>query len=131
MSLNVSPQDAAKELLRRRSIRRSLTEYSRYKGFEPAAHHRLIIQEIEAFLVDPSLDVLMLHAPPGSAKSTYLSILLPPHYMAQYPKNGILAATHNQEFAQRWGRKVRNDILLDSTILGISVRPDNSAADGW
>jgi predicted phage terminase large subunit-like protein len=131
MSLNVSPQDAAKELLRRRSIRRSLTEYARYKGFDPAAHHRLIIEEIETFLADPSLDVLMLHAPPGSAKSTYLSILLPPHYLAQYPTNSILAATHNQEFAQRWGRKVRNDILLDSTILGISVSQDNSAADRW
>jgi len=131
MNLQISPQDAAKELLRRRSIRRSLTEYSRFKGFEPAAHHRLIISEIEAFIADPDLDVLMLHAPPGSAKSTYLSVLLPPYYLARYPQNSIIAATHSQEFAQRWGRKVRNDIKLDGLTLGIEVSQDNSASDRW
>lgn len=91
----------------------------------------MIINEIEAFLADPDLDVLMLHAPPGSAKSTYLSVLFPPHYLAQYPQNSILAATHSQEFAQRWGRKVRNDIILDGLTLGISVSQDNSASDRW
>jgi predicted phage terminase large subunit-like protein len=131
MNLRISPQEAAKELLKRRSIRRSLTEYARFKGFEPAAHHLLIINEIEAFLADPELDVLMLHAPPGSAKSTYLSVLLPPHYLAQFPQNSILAATHSQEFAQRWGRKVRNDIKLDGLTLGIGVSQDNSASDRW
>ena len=118
-------------MLRRRSIRASLTEYARFKGFEPAAHHELIIREIEAFIADPDLDVLMLHAPPGSAKSTYLSVLLPPHYLAQFPHKSILAATHSQEFAQRWGRKVRNDIILDGLTLGIQVSQDNSAADRW
>lgn len=73
----------------------------------------------------------MLHAPPGSAKSTYLSVLFPPHYLARFPQNSILAATHSQEFAQRWGRKVRNDILLDGVTLGISVSTDNSASDRW
>lgn len=131
MNLPISRSEAAKELLKRRSIRRSLTEYARFKGFEPAKHHKLIIDEIEAFLADPLLDVLMLHAPPGSAKSTYLSVLLPPHYLGKNPKNSILAATHSQEFAQRWGRKVRNDILLDGTTLGIQVSADNSASDRW
>lgn len=131
MNLRISPQDAARELLRRRSIRRSLTEYARFKGFEPADHHQLIISEIEAFIADPELDVLMLHAPPGSAKSTYLSVLFPPHYLAQFPRNSILAATHSQEFAQRWGRKVRNDIKLDGLTLGIEVSQDNSASDRW
>lgn len=77
------------------------------------------------------MDVLMLHAPPGSAKSTYLSVLFPPHYLARFPQNSILAATHSQEFAQRWGRKVRNDILLDGPMLGISVSQNNSASDRW
>lgn len=131
MNLQISRPEAAKELLNRRSIRRSLTEYARFKGFEPAKHHRLIIGEIESFLADPDLDVLMLHAPPGSAKSTYLSVLLPPYYLSRFSKNSILAATHSQEFAQRWGRKVRNDILLDGAVLGIHVSQDNSASDRW
>ena len=46
MNLVVSPQEAATELLRRRAIRRSFTDWCQYKGFEPAAHHQLIIDEI-------------------------------------------------------------------------------------
>lgn len=121
---------AAKELLKRRGIRRSLTEYARYKGFSPAKHHRHIINEIEAFL-DSDDEVLLLFAPPGSAKSTYISHLFPPHYLARFPRNSILAATHSVEFAQRWGRKCRNDIALDGSVLGLSLAGDSTAADRW
>ena len=41
---------AAEELLKRRSTRKSFAEWAKHKGFEPAAHHRLIIKEIESFL---------------------------------------------------------------------------------
>jgi predicted phage terminase large subunit-like protein len=129
-SQDISPSEAAKELLRRRKIRRSLTEYARHKGFEPALHHRLIIDEIEAFLASDD-EVLLLFAPPGSAKSTYVSNLFPPHYLSQNPGHSILAATHSVEFAQRWGRKCRNDIASDGHVLGISLAGDSTAADRW
>lgn len=130
MSLQVSPQEAARELLKRRSIRRSLTEWSRYKGFSPALHHRLIIDEIESFLASDD-EILLLFAPPGSAKSTYISVLFPSWYLARFPQNSILAATHSVEFAERWGRRVRNDIALDSLVLGIGLADDNKAAARW
>jgi hypothetical protein len=60
--------EAATELLKRRSIRESLADWARYKGFEPAPHHQLFIREIEAFLESDD-EVLLLFAPPGSAKS--------------------------------------------------------------
>ena len=41
---------AAEELLKRRGTRKSLFEWARHKGFEPAEHHQLIIREIESFL---------------------------------------------------------------------------------
>ncbi len=66
----IDPGAAASELLKRRSARRSLAEWARLRGFEPAAHHNLIIKEIEAFLEGDN-EVLLLFAPPGSAKSTY------------------------------------------------------------
>lgn len=117
--------------MKRRSIRRSLTEWSRYRGFEPAAHHQLIIDELEEFLWGTSCDVLLLFAPPGSAKSTYISLLLPSYYLANRPQHSILAATHSVEFAQRWGRRVRNDIQAESLVLGIEPSPDNQASDRW
>src|SRR5580765_111199 len=116
---------------KRFKARKSFSEWCRYRGYEPAKHHRIIIAEIEAFLADPNLDVLLLFAPPGSAKSTYVSVLFPSWYLARYPGNLILAATHSVEFAQRWGRKVRNDIALESATLGIRLRDDNQAADRW
>ncbi|MCC6789514.1 MAG: phage terminase large subunit [Hyphomonadaceae bacterium] len=121
---------AARELLQRRAIRRSLTEYARYKGFNPARHHRHIIAEIESFLESDD-EILLLAAPPGSAKSTYLSQLFPPWYLARYPGNSILAATHSVEFAERWGRRCRNDVAADGRVLGIELAGDSQAAARW
>ena len=59
--------------------------------------------------------MLLLFAPPGSAKSTYVSVLLPSWYLANHPTPAS-AATHNVEFAERWGRRVRNDIAMDSKV---------------
>ena len=117
-----SPTSAAAELLRRRAIRRDLAQWGRYRGFDPAPHHRLICREIDAFL-DSDDEVLLLFAPPGSAKSTWVSVLFPSYYLARFPQNSILAATHSVEFAQRWGRRVRNDIAVDSAVLGIELSP--------
>ena len=75
--------------------------------------------------------MLLLFAPPGSAKSTYVSILLPSWYLAGHPTHSILAATHSVEFAERWGRRVRNDIAGESNILGISLSEDSKAAARW
>ena len=100
MNAPVLRGDAAREVLRRRTIRGSLIEWGRYKGFEAAPHHRLICEQIEDFLTSDE-EVLLLFAPPGSAKSTWLSILFPAYYLARYPQNSILAATHSVEFAQR------------------------------
>jgi len=68
--------EAAAELLRTCSVRGSLIEWAKHKGFEPGAHRRLIIREIESFLASYE-NVLELFAPPGSARSTYVSRLLP------------------------------------------------------
>jgi predicted phage terminase large subunit-like protein len=121
---------AAEEEKRRREVRRSLTAWARYKGFEPAPHHMLIINELESFLASDD-EVLLLHAPPGSAKSTYVSVLFPSWYLSQYPQNNILFSTHSVDFAQRWGRRVRNDIATDGDALGITMSPTNAASDRW
>jgi predicted phage terminase large subunit-like protein len=128
--MNASRADAAREVITRRSIRRSLIEWGRYKGLEAAPHHRLICEQIEGFLAGDD-EVLLLFAPPGSAKSTWLSILFPSYYLARFPSNSILAATHSVEFAQRWGRRVRNDIALDARVLGLELSPDSQASDRW
>ena len=117
----------------RRQIRKSFEAWCRHKLSDkdqaPAKHHLLIINEVEKFLEDPDLDVLLFHAPPGSAKSTYISHLLPPWYLARYPQNNVLFATHSGDFAARWGRKVRSEITNETDVLGIGINPQNAAAD--
>src|SRR2546430_1067748 len=123
-------QAAARELLRRRCIRGHFAAWARHRGFAPARHHQLIIDEITRFLENDD-EVLLLFAPPGSAKSTYVSVLLPAWYLAGHPSRSVLAATHSVEFAERWGRRVRNDIMVQSATLGISLASDSQAAARW
>lgn len=129
MNSRVSPQRAARELLRRRSIRASLTEFARLVGFEPADHHRLLIEALEA-VAQGDLPRLAVFMPPGSAKSTYASILFPAWALASCPWN-ILAASHTTELAEKWGRRVRNLIAEHSLVLGIGLASDNQAAGRW
>jgi predicted phage terminase large subunit-like protein len=116
--------------LARRAIRRSLTEWARFHDYEPAPHHRYIIGQVEQFLASDE-EVLLAFAPPGSAKSTYISFLLPSLYMANNAGHNVLFATHSIDFAQRWGRKVRNDIALYGHVLGCELSGDNAAVDRW
>jgi hypothetical protein len=130
MNSQLSPSVAARELQIRRTIRQSLTEWCRLCGFEPAAHHRIIIEELEA-VARGDCDRLAIFLPPGSAKSTYASVLFPPWLLATSPESAIIAASHTQELAERWGRKVRNLILEHGPVLDIGLSPDSQAAGRW
>jgi predicted phage terminase large subunit-like protein len=68
--------------------------------------------------------------PPGSAKSTYTSILFPPWLLAGSDYN-ILAASHTTELAEKWGRRIRNLISEHSATLGVSLAADSQAAGRW
>ena len=120
-------------LTRKRQLltsRDSLTEWCRTVGFEPAAHHRLIIEVLEA-VARGQLTKVMIAMPPGSAKSTYASTLFPPWYLAQHPKKSVLAASHSGELAERFGRRCRDLIELNPEALGIDVSQANRAAYRW
>src|SRR5258708_32237391 len=113
---------AAQVLLNRRRVRSNLTEWCRHCGFEPAQHHRLLIDRLEA-VERGDIKRLAVFMPPGSAKSTYGSILFPPHGMAREPGPSLLAASHTTELPGKWGRRVRHPIAEDGARRGIQ-RPD-------
>src|SRR5437764_15335209 len=105
MPLQISQQEAAIELLKRRQARRSLTDFAKLAGFEPAAHHRLLIESLEKVAAG-KVPRLMIFMPPGSAKSTYASILFPAWYLAQEDAGDVIGCSHGTELAVRFGRKV-------------------------
>lgn len=112
------------------AIRQSLTEFARYAGYEPAAHHRLLIKELEA-LERGDTETLLVFMPPGSAKSTYVNFLFPTWFIARHSDQNVITASHSTELAERWGRKTRNLLNISSTVLGVSLAQDNQAAGRW
>jgi hypothetical protein len=106
------------------------TECVKDFGFKPAAHHKLIIRALEK-VISGEIDRLMIFAPPGSAKSTYTSELLPPFWFKKFPRSSVIGCSHTGELAERFGRKVRNKILLKAPILGYTLDESNRAASRW
>jgi predicted phage terminase large subunit-like protein len=89
-----------------------------------------LITKLEA-VARGEIERLAVFMPPGSAKSTYASILFPPWAMAQIPSALFLAASHTTELAERWGRRVRNLISENRSILSLDPVEDNQAAGRW
>ncbi len=134
MNLGVSPQQAATELLERIQARKSLQSFieSLELGFAFASHHLRLIEELEA-VERGETTRLMVFMPPGSAKSTYSSILFPPWFMGRNPAYSILGVSNTTELAERFSRRVRNIVAGPdfSRIFGFSVKEDSAAAANW
>lgn len=133
-NLKPSPREAAIELLARRSARVSLAKWIDYRdaGYRPAKHHRLLIDHLEA-VERGEIRRLMVCMPPGSAKSTYTSIEFPPWFMGRNAMLNIIASSHTQELAERFGRRVRN--IVGSTefrgVFGFNLSADSTSAGRW
>jgi predicted phage terminase large subunit-like protein len=125
----LTPPAAAQEVLHRKTIRSELAAWARFNGFEPAAHHRLLLRKLE-LLSSGAITRLAIFMPPGSAKSTYASVLFPPWYLGKHPEAMVLGCAHTTELAKRWGRRVRNLIDDNGVKLGITLS-DEAAADRW
>jgi len=125
----------AQELWQRRQARKSLASYIEWLdvGFTPAKHHRLIIEKLEA-VERGDIKRLMLFLPPGSAKSTYASVMFPSWYLGRNPKKQVIAASHTAELAENFGRRVRNLVNSDDfrrLYEGAHLADDSQAAGRW
>lgn len=125
------------ELIKRdynEEVRKNLTLWCREalapQGLAPARHHRLLISKLKQ-VVSGQIDRLMVFMPPGSAKSTYTSVLFPPFWYVHHPRSNIIAASHTGELADKFGRSVRNTVDENSDLLGYSLDHDNRAAGRW
>ena len=129
-----TPQQLLEELLRRKQAKDSLVGYIAYLdlGFVPAAHHRLIIDHLEA-VERGECRKLMIYMPPGSAKSTYASVLFPAWYLGRHPARSVIASSHTEELADRFGRRVRNlaDTEAHRNVFGTGVAADRKSVGEW
>lgn len=144
-----TPQQAAEVLLLRRQARKSLEvfasrvpvpgsptedaeEGARIPLIETkqAAHHAIILREMQQCM-ETKHGRLMIMAPPGSAKSTYASVVAPSWYLGNGNDRRLILASYGDDLARRHGRRTRQ--LLKSPeavgILQCTLEGDSRAAD--
>lgn len=147
--MHVSPQQAASELLRRRKARQSLVEYARYIDVPGApvsddddecgvietplaAHHILTLDALQRCIEKP-YGRLMIFMPPGSAKSTYASVVAPSWAMGKNPSFRMIGVSYGSDMAKKFGRRTRSIIKQAkyNALFNTMLSTDKSAADDW
>jgi len=121
-------------LLARKTAQEELRPFIEYLdlGFKPAKHHGLLLDALQS-VETGEIPRLMVCMPPGSAKSTYTSVVFPPWFMGRNPKLSVIAASHTQELAERFGRRVRNLVAAKEfgNVFNIGVADDSASAGRW
>lgn len=149
--MSVLPPAAARELLRRRRGRASLIGYANaieipgkpvgddpdawlFKPVETgvASHHALLLQAFER-TINRRHGRLMVFMPPGSAKSTYCSVVAPTYFMGHRPDSRIILASYGSDLARRHGRRARQVVKSPgfASLFGCALSASTSAADEW
>jgi len=155
---DLPPEQAAGELLRRQRARASLVEFSQsieipgvplvdikdddlttettYAPVESriAKHHLLLLQALQRCVETPR-GRLLVHMPPGSAKSTYASVVMPAWAMGRQKNTQIILASYGTSIAAKQSRKVRA-IMRDPRYTSIwpekpILLDDQRAVDDW
>lgn len=78
-------------------------------------------------------DGIMFFFSPGSAKSTYASVIAPTYVMGRFPGTDVIGTSYGSELAKRFGRRVRS-ICRSSKYTqqwDTSLTGDNQAVDAW
>lgn len=101
-----------------------------WPGYEPAAHHRAIAQNLEAVAAG-KIKRLMIFMPPRHGKSVLCSEFFPGWFIGRNPEKQIIFATYSQDLADDFGRRVRNwlrDSIYQAVFPDIALATDSSAA---
>jgi predicted phage terminase large subunit-like protein len=147
----LSRPEAAAELLRRRLAIESLVEFSqqvdipgrpltdqsdedRFNAVETpiAAHHQLLMETLQRIAETPNGRV-MVFMPPGSAKSTYASVVFPAWFLGRCPGKQVILASYATNLAKKHGRRTRQLVATPRyrEIFETTLAKDQSAANEW
>ncbi len=148
---SISPQQAAVELLKRRKARTDILHYvnaidvpgkpvsdnEEESFFRPvestiANHHRLLLQKLDETSKTPHGRMMVL-MPPGSAKSTYASVVFPSAYLGEQGGRRIILACYGDDLARKHGRRTRQIVRSNrfKSIWKTELSAESSAADEW
>jgi hypothetical protein len=77
-----------------------------WPGFQLSAHHRVIIDHLEA-VEQGKISRLIIQCPPRHGKSMLASQFFPAWYLGRHPERAVITASYGQELADDFGRRVR------------------------
>lgn len=98
----------------------------------PAAHHKLLNEKLEA-VERGEIRRLMVFMPPGSAKSTYASVVFPVWFMGRKKRRNVIAATYATPLARKIGRRARSIVRqpVYEEVFGAGLSGEVGAANEW
>ena len=132
--MQISPAQAAQELLDRRIARRSLIKFTEYTfpQYQTAEHHRLIAEKLEA-VERGEIDRLMIFMPPRHGKSELATKRFPAYALGRNPARQVIQASYNSDLATDFGRQVRNIVSTQryQNVFNTELAADSKAANRW
>ncbi len=107
------------------------TDYT-FPGYEPASHHHLIAEKLEA-VERGELKRLMIFMPPRHGKSELASIRFPAWYLGRNPNRHVIAISYSSDLAEKFGRSVRGIVSNPSyhSTFAVQLAEDSKAAGRW
>lgn len=157
-----SLEQAAAEILRRRKARKNLVDYARFIEIpgapvaddeddiysddagsddddiiefihDPLADHHVLILDKAHECIKKDMGRLMIFAPPGSAKSTYGSLVVPSYALSLKRNYRVIAISYNSKLAKKMGRRTRAIVKQKKfeLLANTSLSKESSAADEW
>jgi len=147
----VSRSAAAAEVIRRDRAAESLLDYAKYIDIPGvpvddsnpdwelapvetgvADHHALIMSVFED-IVAGRIKNAMLFLPPGSAKSSYGSVVAPTWIMGKFPNYKIILTSYGSDLARKHGRRARQIVRSKKyqNVFNTTISSDTGAVDFW
>lgn len=71
--------------------------------------------------------------PPGSAKSTYTSVVFTTHVLGRFPGRNAIVASYGSDMPRKFGRRARSIVKQRqyNRIFDTTISPESAAAEEW
>ncbi len=99
-------------------------------GLTPAAHHRFLLENLDS-VSEGKVKRLLVLMPPGSAKSTYASIIFPIWWFIQHPRSSVIAASHTGALVEHFSHRIQTMIEEHRQRIGFELLADDRSAAHW
>jgi predicted phage terminase large subunit-like protein len=152
--MNLTPQDAARHLLRLKAAEDSFLGWVRLHFPQwdlPDFHLTMIdaLDRLEKNVLDSHFNLtpaqkdetdcvpvrnILITMPPRHGKSTYGSVIYPSYFMSRKPSRFLMSTSYNSQLATDFGRQVRslvNEPLTAQAYPDFEMSPDSRAVDQW